>query len=239
MALSCADLSAALEQHLELRHQPVAMTFVAEQPQDVPRLSTTEPSGCAIWRRGEVDVFYAAAEDHFNCPRGTMVMGFPLPPPVMAELEEEVGMMCGLNYVRETEVEHVPHVAQPSAGIVYGPLWRFPLEPDVVLLWLTPQQSMMMSECCGLMDWSASPAGLLGRPGCAAIPVALSQGRPAESLGCVGMRINTGVSGDLLLMAVPRNVLENMPAELEMLSQVHGRMDAHYRERIDKLASQV
>ena len=237
MALSCAELSSTLERHLDLRYQPVALTFVAEQPPDLPRLSSVEPSSCAIWRRGEVDVFYAAAEDHFNCPLGAMVMGFPLTAAKMAELQEEVGMMCGLNYVRESEVEHVPQVAQPSAGIVYGPLWRFPLDPHVVLLWLTPHQTMMMSECCGLINWSESPAGLLGRPGCAAIPVALAQGRPAQSLGCVGMRTNTGVSGDLLLMAVPRNMLENMPAELEMLSQVHSRMEAHYRERIDKLSS--
>ena len=237
MALSCADLSSALERHLDLRHQPVALTFVAEQPADLPRLTSAEPSSCAIWRLGEESVFYAAAEDHFNCPLGAMVMGFPLTPSMMAEVQAEVGMMCGLNYVREAEVEHVPQVAQSSAGIVYGPLWRFPLDPHVVLLWLTPQQAMMMSECCGLINWSENPTGVLGRPGCAAIPVALSQGRPAQSLGCVGMRTNTGVSGDLLLMAVPRNMLENMPAELEILSQVHGRMEAHYRERIDKVSS--
>ena len=237
MALSCADLSAALERHLDLRYQPVALTFVGEEPADLPRLSSVEPSSCAIWRRGEEDVFYAAAADHFNCPLGAMVMGFTLTPSKMEELQEEVGMMCGLNYVREVEVEHVPQVAQSSAGIVYGPLWRFPLDPHVVLLWLTPQQTMMMSECCGLINWSESPAGTLGRPGCAAIPVALAQGRPSQSLGCVGMRTNTGVADDLLLMAVPRNMLDNMPAELEMLSQVHDRMKAHYQERIAKLSS--
>ena len=38
-------------------------------------------------------------------------------------------------------------------------------------------------------------------------------------------------------MAVPRNMLENMPAELEMPSQGHDRMETHYRERVDRLSS--
>lgn len=237
MALSCATLSAQLEETLQLQFQPIAMAFVAGQPQDVPRVREAVPSSCAFWRRAEEDLFFAAPEDHFNCPLGAMVMGFPLPEDQMGRLTEELAMMCGMNYVREPELEHVPQVPGPSGGIVYGPLWRFPLEPDLVLLWLNPQQAMMMSECCGLINWAAQPAGLLGRPACAALPMALAQGRPAQSLGCVGMRVNTGVPAEVILMAVPRNMLENMEDDLVAVSRVHSQMETHYLDRIAGLAS--
>ena len=165
-------------------------------------------------------------------------MGFDLPEAQNSSLQEELGMMCGIDYLREAELSHVPKVPQaPKAisGIVYGPLWRFPLQPDLVLLWMTPQQSMMMSECCGLINWSAPPSGLLGRPGCGCLAVAVLEGRPAQSLGCVGMRTNTGVSGDLLLMAVPRNMLDNMHADLAKVAEVHRQMESHYLERIANL----
>jgi hypothetical protein len=55
------------------------------------------------------------------------------------------------------------------------------------------------------------------------------------SFGCVGMRINSGAPEDLLLMAVPRNLLANMPAGLTNLGQVHQQMEQHYRGRITSL----
>ena len=235
MEVSYAGLSATLEDQLKLQLQPVALAFVEEPPADIPRIDTVAPSGCAFWRKAEEEVFYAASEDHFNCPLGAMVMGFVLPEQKMEELQQEVAMMCSISYVREVEVEHIPKMAQSSAGIVYGPLWRFPLEPDAVLLWLTPQQSMMMSECCGLVNWAAGPAGFFGRPGCAVLPMALAQGRPAQSLGCVGMRTNTGVSADLLLAAIPGSMLGTLEADLSRVGEVHREMEAHYLERMARL----
>jgi uncharacterized protein (DUF169 family) len=235
MAVSCSELSGLLEEQLQLHRQPVALAFAEAQPADVPRLDSTMPSGCSMWRRAETEVFFAAAEDHFNCPLGSMVMGFQLPAEQMNKVQEEVGMMCGIHYVREAEVEHVPQVPRSFAGIVYGPLWRFPLDPHIVLLWLTPGQAMKMSECCGLMNWADPPSGILGRPGCGSIPIALTEGKPSMSFGCVGMRINSGAAEDLLLMAVPRNLLENMHADLTNMGQVHQQMEQHYRERITSL----
>ena len=49
------------------------------------------------------------------------------------------------------------------------------------------------------------------------------------------MRINTGTPEDLLLMAVPGNLLANMPAGLANMDQVHQTMEQHYRERITSL----
>ena len=226
-----------LAAELGLRFPPVALSFVDAPPPDIPRADTAEPSSCAFWRRAEERVFYAAAEDHFNCPLGAMVMGLPLGEEQMAQLQDTVGMMCGLSYVREEEVEHVPKVDRASAGIVYGPLEQFPLEPSAVLIWLTPRQAMVMSECFGLMDWAAGHAGILGRPGCGAIPIALAGGRPTQSYGCTGMRINTALPEELLLMVLPGSVLGSVAANLDRIREVHRQMESHYQERIASLQS--
>ena len=220
-----------IERTLSLTKPVIGLAFVQGQPEGVSRIGKAVPSTCAFWHEAETDVFYAAAADHLNCPLGAMVMGFPLPDETMGRLMEDVGMMCGTSYIREEEVEKVPKNGLASAGIVYGPLSRFPVEPDLALVWATPRQAMVVAESCGLMNWAAAPTGVYGRPGCAAVPIALTEGRPSQSFGCVGMRINTTVGDDLMLMAIPGGQLDSLVTELGRVSQVHGQLDSHYRER--------
>jgi uncharacterized protein (DUF169 family) len=229
--MSYAELSGVLERRLQLQFQPSAMTFVQEQPAAIPRTEQVLPSSCSFWRQAETEVFYAAAEDHYRCPLGAMVMGFPLPEQQMQELMAEVGQMCEASYVREAEVEHVPKNENPSVGIVYGPLGSFPLEPDAVLLWLTPQQAMVMNECCGLTNWAEPADGVFGRPGCSAVPLALAKGKPSQSWGCVGMRLNTDVPGEVFLMVVPGNRLPSLEVDLIFATEVHQRMKDYYLGR--------
>ena len=220
-----------IERTLLLTKPVIGLAFVQAQPEGVARIGKAAPSTCAFWHEAETDVFYAAADDHFNCALGAMVMGFPLPDDTMGRLMEDVGMMCGTSYVREEEVEKVPKHDQASAGIVYGPLSRIPVDPDLVLVWATPRQAMVVAESSGLMNWAAGHGDVYGRPGCAAIPVALAEGRTAQSFGCVGMRINAAVEDDLMLMAIPGGQLDSLVTELGRVSQVHGQLDTHYRER--------
>ena len=227
-----------IERTLSLAKPVIGLAFVQAQPEGVSRIGKAVPSTCAFWREAETDIFYADASDHFNCPLGAMVMGFPLPEETMGRLMEDVGMMCGTSYVREEEVEKVPKNDQASAGIVYGPLSRFPVDPDLALVWATPRQAMVVGESSGLINWAAGPAGVYGRPGCAAVPIALAQGGTAQSFGCVGMRINASVEDDLMLMAIPGGQLDSLVTELGRVSQVHGQLDSHYRERAARVQSE-
>ncbi len=231
------ELAESLQSRLKLCLPPIALTFVKEPPRDIPRTDAVVPSSCAFWRRAEEEIFYAPAEAHFNCALGAMVMGFQLPAAQMAKLEEDVKMMCGLSYVRGEEVERVPKVPTPSAGIVYGPLRRFPLEPDAVLLWGTPQQAMVLSECCGLINWAGAPTGILGRPGCGSIPAALAAGRAVQSFGCTGMRINTNISPELFLMVLPAAILNTLAPDLEQTCGVHEQLEVHYRSKAARLSA--
>jgi len=226
-----AELADTLEKRLELRFPPIALAFVRERPPGIPSTEAVVPSSCAFWRQAETEVFFAPASAHFNCPLGAMVMGFDLPEAQMQQLQSDVKTMCQLAYVREEEVARVPKMARASTGIVYGPLRRFPLKADAALLWGTPRQAMVLGECCGLINWAGEPSGLLGRPGCAGIPVAITAGKAAQSLGCTGMRINTGIPAELFLTVVSGPQLDVLARDLERVCGLHEQLAARYHER--------
>ncbi len=230
------QIDSDLQNGIPLEKPPIALAFVDGQPYGVTRTGKAVPSSCAFWAEAEGGVFYAAAEDHYNCTLGTMVMGFELPEEQMNTLMTEVGMMCEMEYVREEEVPNVPKVEKQSSGIVYGPLAEMPVDPDVVLLWVKPSQAMVVNETAGQMNWAASPAGVFGRPGCAAIPVALSQGNVSQSFGCTGMRINSGISDEYMLMAVPGDKIESLAESLSQVNDTHDKLTAHYEQKAAALS---
>ncbi len=231
-----AELADVLEKRLRLRLPPIALAFVEDAPPGIARSEAVAPSSCAFWRKAETEVFYAPAEAHYRCPLGAMVMGFPLPDAQMQQLQTDVKTMCQLNYVREEEVARVPKMPRASSGIVYGPLGRFPVAADAVLLWGTPEQAMVIGECTGLINWAGTASGILGRPGCGSIPAAIGAGRAAQSLGCTGMRINTGIPAELFLTVVPAGQLDAVARELERISAVHDQLTARYQERAAQAA---
>jgi uncharacterized protein (DUF169 family) len=234
--MSYTELADTLENRLGLRIPPIALAFVQEQPRGVARAEAVVPSSCAFWRRAESEVFFAPAAAHFNCPLGAMVMGFPLPDAQMQQLQSDVKMMGQLAYVREEEIPRVPKMERASTGIVYGPLRRFPVKADAALLWGTPEQAMVLGECSGLINWAGEPSGILGRPGCGSIPLAITAGRATQSLGCTGMRINTGIPAELCLMVVPSSQLDVLARDLDRVCSIHERLAARYHERAAQVA---
>jgi uncharacterized protein (DUF169 family) len=226
------QIASALQSALELAAPPIALAFVTEAPAGVKSFSGVVPSACAFWRLAEREAFYARAEDHFNCPVGVLTMGFEMPAGKRDELMGLVGEMCRAGYMGEQEPAGIPSVKRPKSGIVYGPLAEFPLEPDLVLCWLTPYQAMLLSEAAGTSDW-AGPRGILatGRPACAALPVALDAGRASLSLGCIGMRTYTEVSQGQLLVALPPEAVAALAEGLPRVTAANAHMQAIYEGR--------
>lgn len=135
-----------LSSELGMDIPPVALAFVEGVPPGVQFFDSAVPSACAFWREAESNVFYASAEQHFNCPIGAMTMGFDMPETVRQELMGLVGKMVSCGYLSAEEPEHIPTIKKKKVGIVYGPLKDFPINPDLILLWLTPSQAMLFSE---------------------------------------------------------------------------------------------
>ena len=219
-----------LEDLLGLQSPAIALAFVDRPPDAVKEFTGEAPSACSFWRSAETGVFFAPARSHGNCAVGAMVMGFSSID-LRESLTESVEMMVGSSYLTPEEPANIPSVAEGSAGIVYGPLRDCPLEPDVVLVWLSPAQAMLFGEAGGNLAWTDSAAGVLGRPACAALPLALSTRSPQLSLGCIGMRTFTEVSDDRLLGVLPGAVAASFAESLQATKDANGRMAAHYQER--------
>lgn len=227
-----SSLADAFTELLDLDIRPVGLAFVEEPPEGVEETEAIVPSSCAFWRHAERRVFHAAADNHFNCAVGAHVMGFELPEEVQAALGQAVQTMCAVDYISPDEVARIPAVRKPKRGIAYGPLGELPVEPDVVLMWLSPQQAMLFKEAAGDARWSDDAGvGVFGRPGCAAIPSALDAGRPTVSVGCTGMRTFTEIGPDKLLAVVPWAVAEDFRSALAAIVESNRAMRDYYEEQ--------
>ena len=218
------EFSTELVDRLGLDIAPIALAFADGAPAGVPAAAKVVPSACAFWRAAERAVFFAPAADHFNCPVGSMVMGFELPEAVTEQLMATVGKMTACGYIDPAEPAKIPVNKKGAKGVVYGPLAQFPVAADAVLLWLTPLQAMIWSEAAGGMEWGGkAPTTVFGRPGCAAIPTALSDRRPSLSFGCIGMRTFTGIPSDRMLAVISGG---DLAAFVDALHRVKGANDA-------------
>lgn len=226
-----AATAARLTALLSLRYPPVALAFVDRPPKDIVQVSKPVPSACAFWRRAEQGTFYASAEQHYNCPIGSMVMGFALPATVSERLGGLVQSMCDARYLSMDEAAKIPNLGRNSVGIVYGPLRAFPLDAELVLIWVNVAQAMLYSEAAGRAAWTGAQMDITGRPGCAALPLALHSNQPGMSLGCVGMRTFTEISDDMNLAVIPGSALAGFVDALEGTVDSNATMRSYYSAR--------
>lgn len=236
--MNYAHAAEELTSKLNLSSPPVALSFVETAPEGLPTFEQEVPSACSFWRKAESGVFYAPAEKHYNCPIGTMTMGFDMPEEVQQNLMGFVQMMTGNGYITPEEPAHIPTEKTKKSGIVYGPLGQLPTPPDVVLLWLTPRQAMIYNEAVGNSRWRADAAPqVLGRPACGALPAALDRSQPQLSMGCAGMRTFTEVSDDRMLVALPGKSLSEFLGALDKTLQANASMQAFYNEHKSRFVS--
>ena len=225
------SVASRLRASLDLEFPPVALVRVTEAPTDVPRFGDVVPSACTFWRRAEQSLFYADAEAHMGCPIGAMVMGFELSESKTDELMSIVGDMCDVEYLEEAEVPQIPKFDAGVAGVVYGPLSEFDHEnePDVVLVWVTPKQAMLLEETVGGTRWTSDTGGsILGRPACGVLPRAHDSALPTLSLGCAGMRTFTEIPDEFVLVAIPQTQLDHLEAALDRTMAANGQMIVAY-----------
>ncbi len=230
--MNVTAIADGLNAALELDIVPIALARSERAPSGVPAFEGVVPSSCAFWRRAETSVFYATAPQHFRCPLGAMVMGFELPREVNDELMQLVGFMVDAKYIQSDEPPRIPRLDRAAAGIVYGPLHRFPIEPEFILVWLTAAQAMLLAEATGSSHWTVSePAGALGRPACAAIPLARARGAATLSLGCTGMRTYTEIADDRVLAVIPASGAALLVSALARSADTNRGVAGYHRER--------
>lgn len=231
--MSYRDLTELLMERLQIVWPPVALAWVPEPPDSVPPMGKESPSFCTFWRWGERSVFYASAQQHLGCSIGGMVAGFPLPEEALQELPALMSEMCeDEEAASDDEIARTPRVTKRASGIVYGPLWQFPLEPDLVLIWANMVQMAVLQEIGGTILWRGRPEGaVFTRPACSVLAIALGEQKPALSLGCAGMRAYTAVPADLFPLALPGSGLQRLEHALASSGDAPQRLQ-FYLEKL-------
>jgi uncharacterized protein (DUF169 family) len=231
------EVEQRLMQGVELSRRPVAVAFRDSPPPGVAPFAGVEPSSCSFWRVAATGrAFYTVPSDHLNCPVGGYTHNIPLPAHRAAELEQTLGLMSGLGYVRMEEVPRIPRLARTPGAVVYAPLGDTPVDPDVVLCAGRPGRLMLLLEAAGRAGVATQP-GLLGRPTCMALPAALAGGAVA-STGCIGNRVYTDLGEDELYVAVPGRDLTRVVGEIATILSANDALAAHHRERRRVLATE-
>lgn len=220
-----------LEGLLGLPTPPVAVTFRATPPANVPKLASAGPSSCSYWKyAAEGRTFYTDAADHYNCPVGAYTHGIDLPPARANELNDVVGTMVNLGYLRMEEVPGIPRRQGAFGVAVYAPLAQTPVDPDVVLVRGNAKQVMLLTEAANAAG-AGSESGLMGRPTCAAIPEVLRTGRSVASLGCIGNRVYTGLGDDEFYFALPGKHVAAVVEKLATMVRANQELEKYHQAR--------
>jgi uncharacterized protein (DUF169 family) len=222
---------------LGLQRRPVAVAFRSTPPPGVPRFSGVEPSGCSFWRLAMSEqTFYTVPADHHNCQIGSYTHNIALPAERAKELEQTLGLMVDLGYLRMEEVPGIPRLPTAPGAVVYAPLGDTPVDPDVVLVAGRPGRVMLLQEAA-LRAGIASPAPLLGRPTCMALPASLAQGVIATT-GCVGNRVYTDLGEDELYVVIPGKDVARVAAEAQTIANANLKLAEYHQGRRQALATQ-
>jgi uncharacterized protein (DUF169 family) len=230
------EVEQTITRALDLSRRPVAVAFRETPPAGVSAFTGTEPSGCSFWRlAGSGRTFYTVPSDHHNCPIGSHTHAIGLPPARATELEQTLGFMVGLGYVRMEEVPGIPVLPRTPGAVVYAPLGDTPIDPDVVLVAGRPGRLMLLLEAAGRAGVQTN-SGLLGRPTCMALPAVLAGGAVA-SAGCIGNRVYTDLGDDELYVAVAGRDLERVAGELATIVSANEALAGYHRERRRTLAT--
>lgn len=74
-------------------------------------------------------------------------------------------MFGDLGYVRAEDMPFIPVLTRDAKAVVYGPQADMPVDPDVVLLFVKPDQTLILSEASQRLENGLPPA--LGHAACA------------------------------------------------------------------------
>lgn len=223
-----------VQEALGLSKPPVAIGFFEVPPKNIAKWDGgPAPSGCTFWREAmKGKVFYTEPADHYNCAVGAYTHGMPLPSGRAAELQDTVGFMVSNGYIDMAEVPGIPTLPKTPAYVAYAPADAAPFRPDAVLVAARPATAMLLYEAALRAGAAGALASILGRPGCAVVPLTASTGQAALSFGCKGNRTFTGLPDDEMYFAVPGGRWDAVTARLGEILAANRAMEGYYQDRL-------
>lgn len=226
-----------LSEAVGLDRRPIAIAFLDQPPSNVTKFSGIEPSGCSFWRLAAGGrTFYTVPSDHYNCPIGSYTHNISPPAERAHELEQTLGFMTSIGYVRMEEVPGIPRLPRTPGAVVYAPLGDTPVDPDVVLFAGPPGKLMLLQEAA-IRAGVSGQLNTLARPTCMALPAAMAHGIIATT-GCIGNRVYTDIDDRDLYVVVPGRDLPKVADEIQTIGAANAQLLAYHRGRREQLATE-
>jgi uncharacterized protein (DUF169 family) len=227
---SLASIAQTLSESLQLTQPPVGVAFVDDVPAGVKTYAGSAPAGCRFWQEATTQVFATVPKDHELCSIGMYTHHLELGSGAQTDLGDALKVFGDLGYVRPDDMPFIPVLGRDAKVVVYGPLSSIPLTPDVVLLFVKADQTLILSEASQQLENGLPPA--MGRPACGVIPQAFNTGRTALSLGCCGARAYLDVlTPDVALYAIPGARLEAFAERVAALAKANSVLTAFHTLR--------
>lgn len=220
---------------LKLRQPPIAVCLRTTDSLP-PGVSTRAPrvaAGCVFWEKAAAGGFATTAADHANCAIGTFTHNMDTTAAHEIDRRDALSVFADLGYVRPQDIPTIPVLAERPRHVIYAPLADTPTPPDVVLLFVRPDQTLILSEASQSLEGGFAPA--MGRPACAVIPQVANTGRSALSLGCCGARAYLdALTDDVAVYAVPGARVAEYAARVAELAKANAvLMSFHALRRRD------
>jgi uncharacterized protein (DUF169 family) len=230
-----AKLAATLATSLDLQQPPVALSFTGHLPAGIKLYSGRVPAGCRFWQDAATTAFATTAADHNLCAIGVYTHNLQSSPAQQTDLMDALKVFGDLEYVRPEDLTAIPVLQSQPGYVVYAPLASSPLQPDVVLLFVNANQTLILSEATQQVENQNAPA--MGRPACAIVPQVMNTGRAALSLGCCGARAYLDVLTDgVAVFAIPGIKLEAYTRRIESLAKANAVLANFHQIRRQAIA---
>ena len=230
MNLDPNQVAQTLTASLRLSLPPIAICFTDNVPAGIRPWTGRVPAGCRFWQEAATEVFATSPSDHDLCAIGTFTHNLETTEAHDADRRDALKVFADLGYVREQDIASIPVLESGPSHVVYGPLAKMPLAPDVVLLFGKADQMLILSEASQQVDGGLPPA--MGRPACAIVPQAYNTGRAALSLGCCGARAYLDVlTDDVALWAIPGAKLDLYVERIAVLAKANAVLATFHQVR--------
>jgi uncharacterized protein (DUF169 family) len=219
-----------LSESLNLRQPPVAICFTESAPEGVGSHAGRVPAGCRFWEDAAHSTFLTTAADHNLCAIGLYTHNLRTSPKQQTDLIDALKVFSDLGYVRPEDLPLIPVLTSQPEYVLYAPLAETPLPPDVVILFINANQTLILSEATQQVENQNPPA--MGRPACAVVAQVMNTGGAALSLGCCGARAYLdALTDDVAIFAIPGAKLEAYAERIEALSKANSLLSKFHRIR--------
>ena len=223
-------ISKSLITNLSLRQEPVAISFSETIPAGVSSYPGRVPAGCRFWEEASTRSFATSAADHSLCAIGVYTHNLQPSANYHTDLHDALDVFNQLGYVSNDDLPGIPVLNSRPGYVIYSPLSEVKSSPDLVLLLVDANQTLILTEATSQIEHENPPA--MGRPACAVIPQVMNTGRAAISLGCCGARayldnLDAGTS----IFAIPAEKLDLYTSRIESLAKANSVLSKFHQLR--------